>query len=273
MATRVLCLHGKQDNCDTFNRLIPLLQQGFYFVCIDFPGHGHSSHFAAGFRITIESYVLALKRVINHLKWKKFKCIGHSMGGMIASLFASLYPEDIESLVMIDCAGPKPIHPQDTIQSLRRECDNLLMVEGKISKRSPPSYTYEQAVNLILTKRPSKLTRQSADVLIKRSLHKKPDGSYYFTTDQRLKVSYNMMFSPMQNMNIIHSIKCPVLYLLASENPIQKEPGNKLLRKMYKSNSNVQVVKVNGNHDVHLNHPEQIADLINTFLLSKHSKL
>lgn len=273
MATRVLCLHGKQDNCDTFNRLIPLLQQGFYFVCIDIPGHGHSSHFAAGFRITIESYMLALKRVIDHLKWTKFTCIGHSMGGMIGSLFASLYPEFIESLVMIDSAGPKPIHPQDTVQFLRKVCDDLLMIESKTSNRLPPSYTYEQAVNLILTKRPSKLTRQSADILIKRSLCENSDGSYYFSTDQRLKVDFNVMFSPMQNMTIVHNIKCPVLYLYSSENVNQKEPGNKLLRKIYKSNSNVQVVKFNGNHDVHLNHPEQIADLINQFLISKHSKL
>lgn len=273
MASRVLCLHGKQDNCGTFDRLIPLLQQEFYYVCIDTPGHGHSSHFYPGYRITLESYVLALKRVIDYLQWSKFKCIGHSMGGMIASLFASLYPEYIEHLVMIDCAGPVSIHPQDTVKFMRHICDDLLTIENKLTKQSPPAYTYDQAINLILTKRPSQLTRQSADILIKRSLKKNTDGLYSFSTDQRLKVDYNQMFSPMQQMAIIHSIKCPVLYLHAIENTLQKTVANKLVRKMYKSNSNVQVVKVNGNHDVHLNQPERIANLINKFLVAKHSKI
>ncbi|XP_025415619.1 serine hydrolase-like protein isoform X4 [Sipha flava] len=273
LATQVLFLHGKQDNCNTFDRLIPLLRQGFYFVCLDIPGHGCSSHFSPGFRITLESYVTAIKRVVDHLQWKQFKCIGHSMGGMIASFFASIYPEYIERLVMIDCAGPMSIYPEDTIQFMRTLCDNLLMVESKTMNRSPPSYTYEQAVNRILTKRPSKLTRHSADILIKRSLIKNSDGKYSFSTDQRLKVDYNQGFTPMQQMVLIHSIKCPVLYLLAAENMFQKLPGNKLTRKMYKSNRNIQIVKVNGNHDVHLNHPERIADLINTFLFSECSKL
>lgn len=273
MATRVLCLHGVQDNCGTFDRLIPLLQQDFYFVCLDLPGHGHSSHFHVGHRLSLESYVLALKRVIDYLKWTKFKCVSHSLGGMIASLFASIYPEYFESLVMIDSAGPNAIHPQDTVKFIRQVCDDLLTVESKLANKSPPLYTYEQAVNLILTKRPSQLTRQSAEILIQRSLKKNADGLYLLNTDQRLKVHYNQIFSPMQQMAIIQSIKCPVLYLHAIENTYQKMHGNKMVRKMYKSNPNVRVVKVNGNHDVHLNHPERIADLINKFIVYEHSKI
>lgn len=273
LATRVLCLHGKQDNCCTFDRLIPMLQQGFYFVCIDIPGHGQSSHFSQGFRITLESYVLAVKRVIEYLEWKRFKCIGHSMGGMIASLLASLYPEYIESLVMVDCVGPASVHPENTVELMRNYCDSLLAIESKSTKRPPPSYTYEQAVNVILTKRPSKLTRQSVDALIKRSLLKRPDGHYSFSMDQRLKINYSRMFSPMQHMVVIQSIKCPVLYLYALENELHKLPDAKLTRKMYKSNTNVRIVKINGNHDVHLNHPERIADLISEFLLSERSKI
>jgi len=273
LASPVLCLHGKQDNCGTFDRLIPLLRQEFYYVCIDIPGHGYSSHFSPGFRITFETQVLAVKRVIDHLEWTKFECIGHSMGGMIASLFASLYPEHMESLVMIDCAGPESVSPKDTVEYMRNVCDGILTIEKKSTNRSPPTYTYEQAVNIILTKRPSKLTEQSAHILIKRSLLKHPEGNYSFSTDQRLKVEHNQLFSPMQHMVVIHSIKCPVLYLIADDNPIQKKPECKLTRKMYKTNPNVRVVKVNGNHDVHLNHPERIAVLINTFLLSKRSKI
>lgn len=273
MATSVLCLHGKQDNCCTFDRLIPLLRPGFYFVCIDSPGHGRSSHYAAGFNITLETYVVALKRVVDHLGWKRFQCIGHSMGGMVASLFASVYPEHLAGLVMIDCAGPPPIHPQNTVAFLRSRCDQLLDIERKSVSRSPPSYTYEQAVDTVMTKRPSKLTRQAVDVLIGRSLQRRYDGCYSFTADQRMKINYNQMFSTLQQMAVVQGVKCPVLYLRAADNPLQKLAGNKLARKIYKANPNVRVVKVDGNHDVHLNHPERIAGLIGAFLVSENSKI
>ncbi|XP_015369569.1 PREDICTED: serine hydrolase-like protein [Diuraphis noxia] len=270
---RVLCLHGIQDNCGTFDRLIPLLRRGFYYVCVDTPGHGRSSHYPPGFRITMECYALAVKRVIDYLKWDRFKCIGHSMGGIIASLFTSLYPEHVASLVMIDCAGPEPVHAQETVKWLRTACDGLLTIERKAASGSPPSYTREQAVDTLITKRLSKLTRDSANVLVERSLVDSPGGRHAFCMDQRLKVFYNQMFTPTQYMAVVSSIRCSVLYLRASDNPLQKSPGNKLVRKIYKLNPNVRVVKVNGNHDVHLNHPERVADLINTFLLSERSKI
>lgn len=242
-------------------------------MCLDSPGHGRSSHFPPGFRITLECYILAIKRVVDHLAWTTFDCIGHSMGGMMASLFASVYPEHIKKLVMIDCAGPESVEPQDTVHTLKNFCDSLLTVERKTANQSPPSYTYEQAVNLILTKRPSQLTRQSADVLIQRSLQQHPDGRYSFSTDQRLKVDYSQIFTPLQQLYAIHEISCPVLYLVAVENKLQKSPNIKLVRKIYKTNPNIHVIKVNGNHDVHLNHPDRIVDVINTFLISELSKI
>ncbi|XP_050541233.1 serine hydrolase-like protein isoform X2 [Daktulosphaira vitifoliae] len=273
MATRVLCVHGKQDNCGTFDRLIPLLPPGFYFVCIDLPGHGKSSHYAPGFRITLETFTIAIKHVIDFLKWKKFKCIGHSLGGMICSLFAAIYPEYLEHLVMIDSAGPAIVHPDETVIYLRKLCDDLLTIEKKMSNQSPPSYTYEQALNLILTKRPSKLTQKSAEILIKRSLQMNADKKYSFSTDQRMKVYNDLILSPMQQLIFVQNIKCPLLYIWVTDNPEQKTSRVKLVRKMYKSISNAQVVKINGNHDVHLNHPDRIANLIEAFLTAENSKL
>jgi pimeloyl-ACP methyl ester carboxylesterase len=98
-------------------------------------------------------------------------------------------------------------------------------------------------------------------------------GGYVLSMDQRLKILYSPLFSPLQYAAVVDSIQCPVLQLRASDNPRQKNPDVKLSRKMYKSNPNVRVVKVNGNHDVHLNHPERIADLINKFLLFERSKI
>ncbi|CAG7817538.1 unnamed protein product [Allacma fusca] len=44
----VLGLHGWTDNAGTFDRLAPLLPKSLYFVAIDLPGHGRSSHHPEG---------------------------------------------------------------------------------------------------------------------------------------------------------------------------------------------------------------------------------
>lgn len=44
----LLAFHGWQDNCGTFDRLIPLLPKTIPVLAIDLPGHGRSSHFPTG---------------------------------------------------------------------------------------------------------------------------------------------------------------------------------------------------------------------------------
>lgn len=44
----MLGLHGWMDNAGTFDRLAPLLSPSIYFVAVELPGHGLSSHLPAG---------------------------------------------------------------------------------------------------------------------------------------------------------------------------------------------------------------------------------
>ncbi len=44
----VLALHGWQDNAGTFDKLMELLPEDLYVVCLDFAGHGHSSQYPPG---------------------------------------------------------------------------------------------------------------------------------------------------------------------------------------------------------------------------------
>ena len=44
----VLGLHGWMDNAGTFDKLAPLLLKSLFFVAVEMPGHGFSSHYPSG---------------------------------------------------------------------------------------------------------------------------------------------------------------------------------------------------------------------------------
>ncbi|KAJ3209572.1 Serine hydrolase-like protein 2 [Entophlyctis luteolus] len=104
---------GQQlDNANTYNQVAPRLIScaeaagiSATFISIDLPGHGKSEHFGLEGTYFPWDYALAVLDVSVSLKWPKFTLIGHSMGGHIALLFAGIYPEMLENLVIIESVG------------------------------------------------------------------------------------------------------------------------------------------------------------------------
>ncbi|KAM6213852.1 LOW QUALITY PROTEIN: serine hydrolase-like protein 2 [Sarcoramphus papa] len=82
----VLCLHGWLDNANTFDKLIPLLPRDYYYVAMDFSGHGLSSHRPAGSPYHFLDYVSDVRRVAAALQWRRFTLMGHSMGGSVGGM-------------------------------------------------------------------------------------------------------------------------------------------------------------------------------------------
>uniref|UniRef100_A0A8C5RZE4 acylglycerol lipase n=1 Tax=Laticauda laticaudata TaxID=8630 RepID=A0A8C5RZE4_LATLA len=102
----VLMLHGFSLNKDMWLNTIEVFSKDFHLVCLDLPGHGGTT------RLLGESYtaVAQAKRVhqfvqcagLNH---KPFHLVGMSMGGMVAGVYAALYPAHISSLALFCPAG------------------------------------------------------------------------------------------------------------------------------------------------------------------------
>jgi pimeloyl-ACP methyl ester carboxylesterase len=101
----VLLLHGKNFSAAYWEPTIrALLAKGFRVVAPDQIGFGKSSKPAA-YQFTFQSLARNTRELLDSLKIGKVSVIGHSMGGMLASRFALMYPETTESLVLVNPIG------------------------------------------------------------------------------------------------------------------------------------------------------------------------
>lgn len=270
----VLCVHGTQDNANSFDKLIPLLPTSFSYVAIDLPGCGHSSHFPPGFIFSITEYCMSMNRVVNYFGWKKFIYMGHSLGGQIGYLYAAFYPQEVSKLVILDAIMAhrrKGSHLADLIPN---QYTKLQALEKKLLSNSPPSYSEDEAVMRLSEGRPFPLTREAAKALFSRGVVKNGDG-YYFAYDQRMKLKIPFHYSKDEVLSVMRRIQCPLFLLRASETDKYLAHITKDFEKLLKTSlrSKYNYLLVEGSHDVHLLHPERFSKKLIDFLTRVQSAL
>lgn len=264
-------MHGIQDNCNTFTTLLPRLPDGYYYVCIDLPGHGRSTHFPPYAPLEFAGYLGAIKWTVDHFGWPELTYLGHSFGGQLGSWFAGVYPERVRCLIVLDTMGPRSVALGDTLATVRTRIDSAQLLYRRQSDRQPPAYTFDEAVAKMMTGRPSKLTDESARILACRGLTKVNGDRYTFACDQRLKMDFCPLMTFDQQRQVLSNIACPVVFVLADENCGRYSTYLKDAYEFYNQRPNVTVVVVNGDHDVHLNHPDRVFKHVSDFLF-RHYK-
>ncbi|XP_005293109.2 serine hydrolase-like protein 2 isoform X7 [Chrysemys picta bellii] len=268
----VLCLHGWLDNANTFNRLIPLLPKDYYYMAMDFGGHGLSSHRPAGFPYHFLDYVSEIRRVTAALKWSRFTLMGHSLGGSVAGMFSCIFPEMVDKLILVESYGffPAPQESDAWLNSKRKVIERLLSLEE--NKHQPPKIRSPQEALQRLLQANSHLTEESGRILLQRGATEVPGGLVY-NRDMRALTHNHDSLTLEQCVSFLNKIQASVLMIIAQDGIFNPEAENmsqnfvKPLREAFQSNlKHFQFAEVTGNHFVHLNEPEVVAGLINIFL-------
>ncbi|CAO2601455.1 Serine hydrolase-like protein [Lemmus lemmus] len=187
----VLCLHGWLDNANSFDRLIPLLPQGFHYVAMDFGGHGLSSHHNPGFPYYHQSFVSDVRRVATAFKWTRFSILGHSFGESVWARFACTFPEMVDKLILLDTT-PFALDSNETENILtykRRNIEHMLKVEA--SQKSPRVSSPEEILQGLLSKN-NHLSKESGELLLQRGTTK-VDTGLVLNRDPRLSLPENVI--------------------------------------------------------------------------------
>ncbi|MEW6321608.1 MAG: alpha/beta hydrolase [Acidobacteriota bacterium] len=106
----VILLHGMNFFGEAWTDTIEILRkEGYRVIAIDQVGYGRSSKPILNYTIT--THASNTKRLLDHLGIAVTDIVTHSMGGMVASRFASLYPDAVGNLAMINQIGLSDTRP------------------------------------------------------------------------------------------------------------------------------------------------------------------
>lgn len=96
----IVLLHGFLESSTMWKQLIPELSKNKLVVTIDFPGHGKSGIIAETHSMELMAEVV--NEILQQLQIASATFIGHSMGGYVALAYAEMFPEKVETLILMN---------------------------------------------------------------------------------------------------------------------------------------------------------------------------
>ena len=101
----VVLMHGKNFSAAYWEQTATdLAKEGYRVIMPDQIGFGKSSK-PTNIQYTFQLLAQNTKAVLDELKIRKINLLGHSMGGMLATRFALMYPETVEKLILSNPIG------------------------------------------------------------------------------------------------------------------------------------------------------------------------
>lgn len=243
----VLMLHGWLDNALTFVHVAPVLAGSADVHAIDMAGHGHSGHRPAGQNYLLMDYVADLAELVeSHFakeEGAQVDLVGHSLGGIVCSLYAAAFPEKVRKLAMIDSLGAFSYPADQTVPQLRKSIAKKIQGSGRqVAYPDLASAARAREGGL------SPLSHDAALTLIPRNLKASGDG-YVWCTDARLRHPSPLMMTEEQVLASLQALRTPTLFVRAEQGLLASRSG---LDKRMEAIPGLQTVQVPGGHHCHL---------------------
>lgn len=243
------------------------------------PGHGYSTHIANGFSYSFAQEAILVHELVAFFKWNKLSLLGHSIGAVELSLYASWFPNKIDFFIGIDM-----LYSLVTDLALSHHggyasrITQLVEAFEEISKQEEPkSYPYDKCVATYCRISRKSVSPEHAGYILERGLRPsiKFPSQYYFSSDIRAKILPIPILGKDEYKACLQKLKAPLL-LIKAEKALTNEKSEKYFVEMetqFKNNLQYfEVLRVMESHHVQLTAPESIGTAIYSFIRKYDSK-
>ncbi|AZS50611.1 alpha/beta hydrolase [Entomomonas moraniae] len=258
----VLALHGWLDNAMSFARLAPKLE-GMHVIALDLMGHGLSGHKPAGTGYQLWEAAFSAVAVAQALGWQQYSLLGHSLGAILSVMVASICPQQVERLMLIDGLIAIPKQPEEFPAQLQQAMLGL----ARSLHKTPQKVVYSSLDEMIKRRQNGfiPLSYEAARLLMERGAEK-VDGGYCWRSDSQLMIPSPCPLTEDAAWSYAEQRLCPINLVVARQGLLAMNP---LFMKRLATLPNCQVNNIEGTHHLHLESEEaakEIAESFNQFM-------
>lgn len=247
----VICLHGYLDNANSFSTLLPLLSE-YQCIAIDLIGHGLSDHRPVGCHYHLADYAYDLFQLIEGIGVSDVILVGHSLGGIVCSIYASTKPSCLSGFIAIETIGPLSQSEDTTAEQLAACFKSRHKALGPIKQPKNMDVLIKARCAM------SDLKTDQARTLLSRNIFEK-DGKLIWSTDKNLRTQSLFRMTEAQAINILDNIECSRKLILGASGFSKIK---QVLSERQEQFATVEVVEFHGGHHVHMDSPQLVASQI-----------
>ena len=153
----IVLIHPIGGNILIWRREIELLlKRGFRVIAYEIRGHNRTPIGPAK-AFAMRDLVNDLRQLLGHLEIKKCTIIGHSIGGIIASMFAAESPDKVDAIVLIN-SSPKQFQEADLEKHFNTR--SIAVKEGMASLAEYGLKRFDESRDLFKSKKNSDFFRE-----------------------------------------------------------------------------------------------------------------
>ncbi len=246
----IILLHGfavDKDNWIRFARNLP----EYRVIVPDLPGHGESSYHEE-LTYDFHNQTQWLNQFVAKLGLQNFHLVGNSMGGGIAAFYAHTFPENVDSITLMNAAGVHPPKPSKLQTILENNEANPLIVRTE--------QDFDRLREFAMEEQPF-LPWPATAVLARKAMARQSINDKIFADineyAERAKLTH-------ENLKVLNEIQQPAFILWGKEDRALDVSSVEVFEKHLVNSSSFIMEGVG--HGPMIERPEESAKLVEEFL-------
>jgi pimeloyl-ACP methyl ester carboxylesterase len=217
----LIAQHGGFDHAHAMDWLAGELARDWRVIAPDLRGHGDSA-WSPDADYTMAAYLLDFAHLVEATGAERVTILAHSLGAMVTTRFAGLYPEKVARFVNIE--GLSVVRRAARMgETYPQRLRNWISLHRAAPHRSPRHYADETAARERMREKNPTLPETMLRHLTHHALRPNADGTLSWKFDPRLNIWPVLDFPEAEIEALWQAVECPILFL-HGENSFMPNP-------------------------------------------------